>query len=256
MNDNLERKPLILVIDDEVLFTKSMQLILKGDYKCLIANNGEQALERLKENQPDLVLCDIKMDSSINGYELCQKIKQIDHLVPVIFLSNFNDQASRQLGLAQGADDFIGKTEIDELLVKIKNTLVSRGKIPYSSIQFDTETLNNMSFEGADFINILTTALDELMDEKSTEINSVSLDTISKKLHMSKSTFQRRLLRQTSESFTRFKHKYLMNYAVNLLSENNKISDIAQILGFHFSAVFKDMYGLPPRQYRLNKKNT
>jgi len=115
--DNLSK---ILIVDDERFYINFLIELLKPQYKLYIAKSGEQALKRLEENLPDLILLDIMMPG-INGYETCHKIKQNPNWVdiPIIFLTGKTDSDSETEAFDYGAVDFISKP-ITPLTVKAR----------------------------------------------------------------------------------------------------------------------------------------
>ena len=101
-------KKTILVVDDEprmVRFVK-MNLDLEG-YITLEANNGHQALEKVRDHQPDLVLLDVEMPG-MDGFETLRRIRELSD-VPVIILTVRSDEDDRIKGLDLGADDYVTK---------------------------------------------------------------------------------------------------------------------------------------------------
>ncbi len=101
-------KPTILIVDDEprmVRFVK-MNLDLEG-YLTLEANNGMQALEKVRNHQPDLVLLDVEMPG-MDGFETLHRIREVSD-APVIMLTVRSDEDDRIKGLDLGADDYITK---------------------------------------------------------------------------------------------------------------------------------------------------
>ncbi|MBW7885684.1 MAG: response regulator transcription factor [Caldilineaceae bacterium] len=101
-------KKTILVVDDEprmVRFVK-MNLDLEG-YITLEANHGQQALEKVRDHQPDLVILDVEMPG-MDGFETLRRIREISE-VPVIILTVRSDEEDRIKGLDLGADDYVTK---------------------------------------------------------------------------------------------------------------------------------------------------
>lgn len=98
----------ILVVDDEtrmVRFVK-MNLDLEG-YLTLEANNGLQALEKVRDHNPDLVLLDVEMPG-MDGFETLKRIREISDAA-VIMLTVRSDEDDRIKGLDLGADDYVTK---------------------------------------------------------------------------------------------------------------------------------------------------
>ena len=94
----------ILVVDDDVGIVETLQyLLLNEGYEVKAAKNGQDAIDRYKENRPDAVLMDIRMPI-MNGFDAFFKIKEIDHNAQVILTSSYeiNDedyQRARKIGL-------------------------------------------------------------------------------------------------------------------------------------------------------------
>lgn len=109
----------ILIVDDsEEVIEKTSELLTQVGYNVTPCRSGEEALEYLKENAVDLVLLDVNMPG-LNGYEVCLRIRQrfaLDDL-PVIFLTNRQDEESVTKGFHSGASDFIGKNCISDILL-------------------------------------------------------------------------------------------------------------------------------------------
>ncbi len=109
----------ILIVDDsnEVL-EKTQNLLSQVGYSVVPCTSGEEALELLGRERFDLVLLDINMPS-LNGYEVCLRIRQIFALddLPVIFLTSREDSDSVTKGFHSGASDFVSKTALAEVLL-------------------------------------------------------------------------------------------------------------------------------------------
>ena len=119
----------ILVVDDDPYILLSLEFLMKkAGYDVLIARNGNETLEILKKNVPDIVLLDIMMPD-IDGYEICKIIKSNPILkkAKIIFLSAKTKQSDIQKGYEVGADLFITKPfstrilklEVEKLLNKL-----------------------------------------------------------------------------------------------------------------------------------------
>ncbi len=116
----------ILIVDDEIDLLRVTAFRLKNfGYDVLTAANGQEALELIEKDQPDLILLDLRIPL-ISGYEVCKKIKSDNKLkaIPVIIFtaSAVGDLTEKMLDI--GADDFIVKPfEPQELLEKIKKLI-------------------------------------------------------------------------------------------------------------------------------------
>ncbi len=107
MDEDLKRYK-ILVADDEERMVRFIRLNLEHDgFRVVDAFNGKQALERLRDETPDLVLLDVMMPD-LDGFEVLRMIREISN-VPVIMLTARGDEDDRVRGLELGADDYITK---------------------------------------------------------------------------------------------------------------------------------------------------
>ncbi len=102
-------KATILIVDDRPDNVKTLREILATDYKCIVATNGRQALERMKQ-RPDLVLLDVNMPG-MDGFEVCRSLKENPETrdIPVIFVSAQGEVENVVEGLEVGGLDYIIK---------------------------------------------------------------------------------------------------------------------------------------------------
>jgi DNA-binding response OmpR family regulator len=126
----------ILVVDDNPGNVKLLNdlLTVKG-YDVATASSGQEALAQIDADCPDLVLLDIMMPE-MNGYEVCQKIRQnpATEMLPVVMVTALDASQDRIKGIEAGADDFLGKpVNQPELLARVRSLL--RVKEYYDTIQ-------------------------------------------------------------------------------------------------------------------------
>jgi DNA-binding response OmpR family regulator len=123
MNEEALKRRKILVIDDEERMVRFIRLNLEHDGFIVIeAFNGKQALQRLRDATPDLILLDIMMPD-LDGFEVLQMIREINN-VPVIMLTAKGEEDDRVRGLELGADDYITKPfSPRELVSRVKAVL-------------------------------------------------------------------------------------------------------------------------------------
>jgi signal transduction histidine kinase len=118
--------PRILIVDDQRHNAELLKVMLTPEgYHLLTASSGQEALGRLAEQQPDLILLDVMMPG-MDGYEVAGKIKEnpATRNIPVIMLTALDDRNARMLGLNAGAEDFLTKpVDRAELCVRVRNLL-------------------------------------------------------------------------------------------------------------------------------------
>jgi DNA-binding response OmpR family regulator len=110
----------ILLVDDEESIQKLLTYPLERDgHRVVQARDGEEALERFREEDVDLVLLDLALPK-LDGIEVCRRIRS-DSTVPILMLTARNDEIDKVLGLEIGADDYITKPfSIRELRSRIR----------------------------------------------------------------------------------------------------------------------------------------
>ena len=110
----------VLIVDDEKLIVKGIRFSLEQDnMEVDCAYDGEEALEKVRNNQYDIILLDIMLPK-LSGLEVCQQIREFSN-VPIIMLTAKGDDMDKILGLEYGADDYITKPfNILEVKARIK----------------------------------------------------------------------------------------------------------------------------------------
>lgn len=113
----------ILVVDDEPLYVRLLEInLLTEGYEVKTAYNGEDALEMVSSNVPDLVLLDVMMPK-LDGITTCERIRQFSN-VPVIMVTARGEEMDRVRGLNVGADDYIVKPfSATEVLARVRAVL-------------------------------------------------------------------------------------------------------------------------------------
>ena len=118
----------ILVVDDEIYIVHILDFSLGMEgYEVVTALDGEQALEKVKSEKPDLIVLDIMMPK-LDGYEVCKNIKSsaTTQHIPVILLSAKGRNVDQKLGFDVGADDYITKPFSPRKLVERINQLLGQ----------------------------------------------------------------------------------------------------------------------------------
>jgi two-component system KDP operon response regulator KdpE len=115
--------PRILIVDDEPQIRRVVKTALEAHkYAALEAESGEEALEMMGRQTPDLILLDINMPG-MGGIVACREIRALSE-IPIIVLSVRNSEADKIAGLDAGADDYITKPfSVNELMARIRANL-------------------------------------------------------------------------------------------------------------------------------------
>jgi two-component system KDP operon response regulator KdpE len=126
MFDTTSRKYRILVVDDERRMVGFIRLNLEQDgFEVIEAFNGTEALDRLRDSLPDLILLDVMMPD-IEGFEVLRMIREISQ-VPVIMLTAKGEEDDKVKGLELGADDYVTKPFSPRELVSRVKAVLRRG---------------------------------------------------------------------------------------------------------------------------------
>jgi CheY-like chemotaxis protein len=116
----------ILVVDDEEHIRKILKFKLeKHGYNVTTADNGEDALQIVRKESPDLIILDLMMPK-MDGFEVCKRIRRNFQTaqIPIIMLTAKSDMADKIKGLGGGANDYLIKPySNEELLLRVKNVL-------------------------------------------------------------------------------------------------------------------------------------
>ena len=113
---------ILLVDDSKTELHYLSEILLKKGYVVRTAENGEEAMQRLAEEKPDLILMDVVMPGQ-NGFQLTRAITRDERFsdVPVIMCTSKNQETAKVWGIRQGARDYVVKpVKAEELLAKIK----------------------------------------------------------------------------------------------------------------------------------------
>ena len=118
----------VLVVDDEKLIVKGVRFSLEQDgMEVDCAYDGEEALEKIQNNEYDIVLLDIMLPK-LDGFQVCQQVREFSD-VPILMLTAKGDDMDKILGLEYGADDYITKPfNILEVKARIKAITRRAGK--------------------------------------------------------------------------------------------------------------------------------
>ena len=113
----------ILLVDDEPLYLRLLKVNLESEgYEIISARNGEEVLELISLEIPDLIIMDVMMPK-LDGIATCNRIRQFSN-VPIILLTALGEEQDRVNGLNIGADDYVVKPfSATELLARVRAVL-------------------------------------------------------------------------------------------------------------------------------------
>lgn len=117
----------ILIVDDQADVRRLLEIVLRAKGRHLVqAESGEEAIEVVRQNRPDLILLDVMMPGGMDGYETTRLLKEDPAFVgcPIIAMTAKVQEQDRIDALEAGADDYIGKPfDMAELKEKVERYL-------------------------------------------------------------------------------------------------------------------------------------
>lgn len=132
-------KQTLLLVDDEPTNLRVLRTVLQDDYRLLFAKSGEEALQLVQQQQPDLMLLDVMMPG-MTGYDVCARLKAspATQRLPVIFVTALKDEVDETKGFAVGAVDYITKPispAVVRARVKTHLSLVRADELKHTRLQ-------------------------------------------------------------------------------------------------------------------------
>lgn len=248
----LTNKPTILLVEDNVELVDFVRDILEPNYEVVVAYNGQEALVKLERVMPDLVVSDVMMPG-MDGYELTQHLKtdlKTSH-IPVMLLTAKSGAENHLKGLNSGADVYIEKPFMPELLLKnIENVVATR--------QHLIERFKNDAY--IEVNEMAATESDKEFLERMTQIirDNISTDFdvsfLVKEMGLSRTLIHMKLKSLVNCSTTEFIRQIRFKEAIKLIADGKcNISEAAYEVGFssptYFTRRFKELYGKSPREY-------
>jgi DNA-binding NtrC family response regulator len=116
----------VLIVDDEIGARESLKMILKNDYEVFLAENAEEAFSKIQEHSPDVILLDIILPD-LDGLKVLERIKQNDPDMVVIMITATKTVNTAVEAMKLGAYDYVTKPfDIDELRRIITRSLSAK----------------------------------------------------------------------------------------------------------------------------------
>lgn len=248
-------KPVLLVVEDETEMARFLKTIFSSSFKVVNRYDADSALADMSSINPDIVVCDVMMPGTRDGFDLCREIKNNPdscHL-PVILLTAKVNVESQVKGLDCGADSYITKPfNPSYLAASVRSLMANRDRLRHS-LSSSTKTKGINSDKLSPFDREFMDRLYELM-EKSLSDPELNTMGIAEAMSISRTKLYYKIKALTGDSPNSFFRTYKLNRAAELLREGHyNISEIADITGFsslsHFSTSFKKQFGVSPSSY-------
>lgn len=251
--DTKEKKPMILVVEDNPDMLAFIRKQLTTEYSVLTAMNGIEALAVLDNHYVNLVVSDVMMPQ-MDGFELCKTIKSdlsYSH-IPVVLLTAKTNIQSKIEGLELGADAYIEKPfSVEYLLANISSLIHNREKL-------------RQTFAKSPFVAANTMALTKADEEFIWKLNDIiqanlhnpefSMEDMANALKMSRSSFYRKIKGVLDLSPNEYLRLERLKQAAQLLKEGkSRVNEICYTVGFnspsYFSKCFLKQFGVLPKDF-------
>ena len=251
--DTKEKKPMILVVEDNPDMLAFIRKQLTTEYSVLTAMNGIEALAVLDNHYVNLVVSDVMMPQ-MDGFELCKTIKSdlsYSH-IPVVLLTAKTNIQSKIEGLELGADAYIEKPfSVEYLLANISSLIHNREKL-------------RQTFAKSPFVAANTMALTKADEEFIWKLNDIiqanlhnpefSMEDMADALKMSRSSFYRKIKGVLDLSPNEYLRLERLKQAAQLLKEGkSRVNEICYTVGFnspsYFSKCFLKQFGVLPKDF-------
>ena len=262
LSDIDESLPTILLAEDDYEMRGYVQMLLSEDYNVVVAGDGEEALEKLQLNVPDMVLSDVVM-RRMDGFTLCQKIKESPDYgyLPVLLLTAKSDLDNRKHGIDCGADAYIGKPfdpyylksvvasilENRQRIQRIIRNLTHIEDVTISAEHEDPQEAEPViSDRDRDFLSAFHKLLADHLEDSELNVHYLASE-----MNLSYSSLYARVKDLTGQSPQIFLNTYRMNVAMELLRTHNyTVSEVCYKIGVssptNFARSFKKQFGVVP----------
>ncbi|MCD8043246.1 MAG: substrate-binding domain-containing protein [Tannerellaceae bacterium] len=252
----------ILIVEDDPEVRGFLQRELSQNFTVKTADNGNEALRCLMEdNEISLIISDVLMPE-LNGFQLCNRIKNdiaYSH-IPIILLTALSEDSQQLYGIAGGADEYIRKPfTTDFVKIRIINMIEERNRMKQAFMEklktgFTDHTEINKIVSVDDLFRFKLLEI----TEQSYENSDFSIEDLSDQLGLSRVHLYRKVKAIFGLSPTDFLRNYRLNKALGLLEQKQySISEIGYMTGFtspaYFTKCFKAFYNKTPSEF-LNEK--
>lgn len=248
-----ERKPVILIAEDNLDMQDFISQLLSNQYEVITATDGSNAWQIIQSHIPDLVITDWMMPN-MTGLSLCEQLKSSDATchIPVLMLTARADQTDKLEGLETGADDYLMKPfDPKELQVRVNNLIEQRIRLRRA---FSTQLLLKPSeillpSRDATFITGVMQFLETNYGDA-----TLSVDSFAATFSMSRMQLHRKLKALTDQSPGDFIRQFRLERAKQLfIVQGIQVSEVCFKVGFsnvaNFSKAFREYTGQTPTDY-------
>lgn len=244
----------VVVIEDDEEVRAFIESQLGQYFTVATASNGVEGLERVSEEQPDIVVCDVMMPK-MDGYEFTKRLRakvETSH-IPVILLTAYSSEEHRLQGIQSGADSYITKPfSVKYLITRIVKLIEQREKLQQHFASEPGLVQPSIAFTNRD--KVFIDKLHNTIEENLSNID-FKIEDFAQSFNMGRSTFFRKLKGITGYPPNEYLRIIRIKKAAELLINTDlNVSEISYRVGIndplYFSKCFKSQFGKSPSQYR------
>ncbi|MEX0600890.1 MAG: ATP-binding protein, partial [Rhodothermales bacterium] len=243
----------ILVVEDNTDMRTYLAAGLESIGRVVLAENGEDGMDRAFDEVPDLIVSDVMMPG-VDGLELCSALKEdrrTSH-IPILLLTARADHDSRVEGYDRGADAYLAKPfSKPELLARTRGLLANRQRLHAHFKRTSVLTLPDVDVSSRDatFLEDVTTVLEENLADP-----NFGVDRLADAAALSKRQLLRKLNALTGQPPSEMLRRLRMERAGALLSQDaGTVKETAHAVGYRsassFRKAFNDHYGTSPSKF-------
>ena len=246
----------VLIVDDDYDVREYLCSELQHFFQSEGACDGEEALRKIQENRPDLIISDVIMPG-MNGYELTKKLRNNPSTsdIPIILLTALSSEEKHAKGLSSGADAYIAKPfSMSLLIARCTQLLEQRNqlKLNYAKEVISKPETPTIIVEEQD--RKLRAQLDNWISQHLRDSN-LNIDLFAEKMGYGRTTFYKKVKKLTGKTPNDYIKMIRMERAVELLKDDTlTVAQVSYEVGiedpYYFSKSFKAFYGISPTQYR------
>ena len=259
-SDVVEKKPNVLVVDDAIEIRSFLEQILRDRYNVFKAENAEDALEIVKNEELDIIVSDIIMPG-ISGVEFCSDIKESNEFshIPVILLTGTSSPEVKLQGIECGADDYITKPfEKQLLLARIKSIL--KGRDSLKKYFFNEVTLQSNNEKVSEEYSVFLKKGIEIV-ERHLQDSEFNVRIFIEEIGMSRSNVLRRVKSISGLTISEFIRYIRLKKAAELMIQTDiQIKEVAFEVGIndirYFRQQFNKVFGINPSDYIKKYRRT
>lgn len=243
----------ILLVEDNENILNFLAEQLSHSFVVTTAHNGVDALEKIKANQPDLILTDIMMPE-MDGMELCSAVKSdmsMSH-IPLVFITAKNDLESKIQGLQNGAEAYVEKPFSIKYLRQLISSILDnrrREREAFAKNPFYSSENTQVGEADREFMEKVRVLIEENISDE-----NFSVDSLCDKLNMSRSALLRKIKSLFGLSPIEVIRTIKLKKAAELIQDGRyRISDVCYMVGIatpsYFSKLFFKQFGMTPKDF-------